>query len=98
MPPRSTSRPVSAPQVSDDTYKQYVKNMKNYDVIDLEDDDWGVLRCPKKDCKGEFKVKRTQFKESKPQIGRSCPYCFRTSALPGVEITAEGLNRGRGES
>jgi hypothetical protein len=95
MPRRSTKRPESAPQVDRSTYEQYVANMKHYEVIDLEDDEWGVLRCPKKDCKGEFKVQRDKFKDSKPQIGRSCPYCFRTSALPGTEITAENLNRGR---
>jgi hypothetical protein len=97
MPRNSTkenSRPESAPRVHSDTYMEFIRNVKNYEVIEL-DDKWGTLRCPKKDCKGEFKVIREKFKDSKPSIGRSCPYCFRTSALPGAEVTAEGMNRGR---
>jgi aspartate carbamoyltransferase regulatory subunit len=89
--PRDSTEPY---RVQSDAYAEYVKNMKHYEVIDLEGE-WGVLRCPKSDCKGEFKVKRKQFKESKESIGRSCPYCFRTSAKPEEEITAEGLNRGK---
>lgn len=84
------------PGVDPKVYKEYVKNMKHYEVIELDDDgEWGTLRCPKKDCKGEFKVKRKQYKECRPQVGRSCPYCFRTSGKPGEEITAESLNVGR---
>lgn len=99
MPRNSTkkARPASAPQVDQTTYDKFVANMKHYEIVEMSPEDpWATLRCPKSDCKQEFKVKRKEYKESKPQIGRSCPYCFRTSALPGAEITAENLNRGRG--
>lgn len=79
MPRRSTEY---------DPIAELVKEMKHYEVIDLEEE-WGHLKCPRSDCEGEFKVIRKEFKESRRQVGRSCPYCFRVSAVPGSKISKE---------
>lgn len=71
--------------MSTNTTKKYLRGMKHFEVIDV-DGDLGTLRCPKKDCGGEFTVNREQFKNSRPSAGRSCPYCFRPSIVPGQKI------------
>lgn len=69
-------------------FKSWVAEVKHYEVVS-KNGAWGTLRCPK--CKNEFKVKRKEWKECRPHIGRSCPYCFRTSAKPGTKITEEAM-------
>jgi aspartate carbamoyltransferase regulatory subunit len=95
MPRSSTKKKASKKGSSSPSYEKFVSQLKHYEVVDMDEDGiWATLRCPKKDCAEEFKVKRKEFKESKTSIGRSCPYCFRTNIVPGVEITSAGLNPG----
>lgn len=92
MPRSSTKKKTKEPGSA---YSKVIAEMKHYEVVELDEDGvWGTLRCPKDDCEGEFKVKREDWKNSRESIGRSCPYCFRTSAKPGTEITAAGLSPG----
>lgn len=86
MPRRSTKKLTP--------FQELVREMKNYEVIEL-DGEWGHLRCPRSDCEEDFKVKRKEFKESRRQVGRSCPYCFRPSAIPGAKISEDTV---RGDS
>lgn len=41
-----------------------------------------TLQCPRKDCEGKFQVVVEDFKRL-PDKTRPCPYCFRTSLVPG---------------
>jgi hypothetical protein len=72
--------------------QELADEMKHYEVTEQEaGEEWATLRCPRSDCEEEFKVRRKPFKESRKQIGRSCPYCFRPSAIPGAEINRANL-------
>jgi hypothetical protein len=73
--------------------------LKEFVVTQL-DDEWAWVRCPRKDCKGEFCVHRERWKGQEPQIvTRACTYCFRVSLLPGKakdrQAVQRALQRGR---
>jgi hypothetical protein len=82
--PRSTTKRDMGKRVLD---------VKHFEVVDMsKGDPWATLRCPRKDCKGEFKVERKRFKESREHaVGRSCPYCFRVSGLPGADLSVNSV-------
>ena len=47
--------------------------------------EWLIVYCHHDDCPGHevgFLVHRKTWYKSMPQIGRSCPYCFRVGRLP----------------
>lgn len=72
-------------------YKSVLKEMKEYEIVEKEteaDSAEGRLRCPKKDCQGEFVVNRKQWK-AHGSAGRACPYCFRASKVPGRRYAEE---------
>lgn len=77
-----------------DMVQELADEMKHYEVVEMEEGgEWATLECPRSDCGEEFKVKRKEFKESRKQIGRSCPYCFRPSAIPGAKISKANLEK-----
>lgn len=54
-----------------------------YKIVEREEGGWIKVQCPRKDCRGHFKVKARAWAESRPAFtGRSCPYCFKANGLP----------------
>lgn len=66
--------------------------LKEFEVVETREANLNrlaVLRCPRRDCGGEFEVERNLFGgpipggTHNPNIDtRPCPYCFRVSLRP----------------
>ena len=71
--------------------------LPNFEVVEV-DGKWGTLRCPRRQCKGVFKVVRKKFKEpweirthntrgtlvEARGTTKPCPYCFVVAKIPGT--------------
>jgi len=70
--------------------------LKQFRVLSVSREE-AKLQCPRKDCKGIFKVNREMFRglvrggTHNPHIDtRPCPYCFRVSLRPKKVPTRKG--------
>lgn len=92
--PRPTTKKRPKPKPKDRhsrAWRTALQNMRDYEIVEKEteaDPEEGRLRCPHKDCQGEFVVNRSKWKELK-HAGRACPYCFRASRVPGRKYPEE---------
>lgn len=73
-------------KMATDAEGRYVSSLPPFTAKKSSDyPEWLIVYCHHDDCIGHevgFLVHRKSWYKSRPQIGRSCPYCFRTGRLP----------------
>jgi len=73
---------------------EHVSLQKTFSVKKSEDfPDWLLVTCPYEDCDDTFLVRASHWRQPRKYkrlsgeeftiTGRSCPYCFRASRIPG---------------
>lgn len=77
---------MARPRLKVTDENQFVSTLPAYDAKKSSDyPEWLIVYCHHEDCVGHevgFLVHRKSWYNSRPQIGRSCPYCFRVGRLP----------------